>query len=83
MSADDVVACDADGVLFLSGERLAEVIEAAEGIKSTERRQAAEMRAGRGFRDQAAFSQYLARRAQDPNFGFRQHLRLIGGAIEE
>jgi hypothetical protein len=38
---------------------------------------------GRSFRDQAAFWQYLARGAQDPAFGFREHLKLIGGAIEE
>lgn len=80
---DDVVAGDSDGVLFLPSERLAEVVQAAEAIKSTERRQADEMRAGRTFREQAAFAQYLSRRAQDPAFGFREHLKLIGGAIEE
>ena len=55
----------------------------AEMIRTTERRQADEMRAGGSFRDQAAFGQYLARRAQVPAFGFREHLKLIGGAIEE
>jgi 4-hydroxy-4-methyl-2-oxoglutarate aldolase len=83
VSPDDVVACDADGAVFLPSERLAEVVQAAEMIRTTERRQASEMRAGRSFRDQAAFGQYLARRAQDPAFGFREHLKLIGGAIEE
>jgi 4-hydroxy-4-methyl-2-oxoglutarate aldolase len=83
VSPDDVVACDADGAIFLPSERLADVVQAAEMIRTTERRQAGEMRAGRSFRDQAAFSQYLARRAQDPAFGFREHLKLTGGAIEE
>jgi 4-hydroxy-4-methyl-2-oxoglutarate aldolase len=83
VSSDDVGACDADGVIFLPGERLAEIVQAAEMIRKTERRQAGEMHAGRSFRDQAAFGQYLTRRAQDPAFGFREHLRLIGGAIEE
>jgi 4-hydroxy-4-methyl-2-oxoglutarate aldolase len=83
VSPDDVVACDADGVIFLPSERLAEVIQAAETIRSTERRQAGEMRSGRTFRHQAAFVQYLARREQDPAFSFRQHLKLTGGAIEE
>ena len=78
-----MVACDADGAVFLPGERLADIVQAAEMIRTTERRQAGEMRAGRSFRNQAAFGQYLARRAQDPAFGFREHLRLIGGAIEE
>ncbi|WP_156434648.1 hypothetical protein [Bradyrhizobium lablabi] len=80
---DDVVACDADGAIFLPRERLAEVVQAAEAIRSTEHRQASEMRAGRSFRDQAAFAQYLARRLEHPAFGFREHLRMIGGAIEE
>jgi hypothetical protein len=50
---------------------LAEVVQAAEMIRTTEtteRRQAGEMPAGRRFREQAAFAQYLARRAQDPAF---------------
>ena len=83
VNPDDAVVCDADGVVFLPIPRLAEVIQAAETIRSTERRQASEMRAGRTFREQAAFTQYLSRRSQNPAFGFREHLRLIGGAIEE
>lgn len=83
VGSDDVVACDADGVIFLPRERLAEVVQAAEAIRSTEHRQAGKMRAGRTFRDQAAFAQYLARRREDPTFGFRDHLKIIGGAIEE
>ncbi len=80
---EDVVVCDADGVIFLPCARLAEIIQAAEIIRLTERRQAGEMREGRSFRDQAAFAQYLARRLQDPAFNFRDHLRMIGAAIEE
>ena len=81
VNPDDVVACDADGVVFLPSQRLAEVVQAAEMIRTTVGRQAGEMRAGRS--DQAAFRQYLARRAQDPAFGYQEHLKLIGGAIEE
>ena len=83
VGAEDIVVGDADGVLFLPAENLAVVIEAAEGIRGTERRQAAEMRSGRSFRQQAAFADYLERRKKDPSFGFREHLRAIGGAIEE
>ena len=83
MSSDDVIACDADGAVLLPSERLAEIVQAAEMIRTTERRQAGEMRAGRSFRDQVAFGQYLARRAQGPAFDFREHLKLIGGVIEE
>jgi 4-hydroxy-4-methyl-2-oxoglutarate aldolase len=35
------------------------------------------------LRQQTAFDDYLARRAADPSYTFRRHLRRIGGAIEE
>jgi 4-hydroxy-4-methyl-2-oxoglutarate aldolase len=35
------------------------------------------------LRQQTAFEDYLARRAADPSYSFRQHLRRIGGAIEQ
>jgi len=65
-----------------SYKRLVDIIPAAENIRETERRQAGEMRSGRSFREQAAFQSYLAQRVQNPEFGFREHLRQIGGAIE-
>lgn len=80
---DDIVSADADGVIFLPHDRLSEIIEAAESIRSTERRQAGLMQAGRSFREQAAFADYLKRRSENPKFTFREHLREIGGAIEE
>lgn len=83
VTSEDVVVGDGDGVIFLPYERLADIIPVAETIRDTERRQAAEMRSGRSFREQIAFKSYLAQRAQNPSFGFREHLRQIGGAIEE
>ena len=80
---DDVVVADADGAIFLPGDRLAEIVAAAEVVRTTERRQADDMRGGRGLRELTAFKQYLARRAIDPAYGFREHLRSIGGAVEE
>lgn len=41
------------------------------------------MRAGRLLKDQLAFADFLARRAKEPGWTFRQHLRERGGAIEE
>ena len=41
------------------------------------------MRTGETLRAQTAFDDYLARRADDPSYTFRRHLRRIGGAIEE
>ncbi|MER5353346.1 RraA family protein [Kitasatospora sp. NPDC002551] len=79
----DVVFADADGVLFVPGDRLDEVLEAAAGIARTERAQAERIRAGDTLRRQTAFDAYLERRAADPAYSFRQHLRQVGGAIEE
>ncbi|WP_040301380.1 RraA family protein [Afipia clevelandensis] len=83
VSRNDVVASDGDGTLFIAEGQLSVVIEAAEAIRATELRQADQMRRGRSFREQASFSQYLAERAKMPALGFREHLRQIGGAIEE
>ncbi len=83
VTPEDVVVGDGDGVIFLPYERLVDIIPVAESIRETERRQAGQMRSGSSFREQAAFTSYLAQRAQNPEFGFREHLRQIGGAIEE
>jgi hypothetical protein len=45
--------------------------------------QARRIREGGTLRQQTAFDDYLARRAADPSFTFRQHLRRTGGAVEE
>lgn len=79
----DLVIGDEDGVLFVPAERAAEIAEAARRIRETEQAQAAKIRAGVTLREQLAFSDYLARRAEKPELTFRQHLRRIGGAVEE
>ncbi|SOB81551.1 RraA family protein [Streptomyces sp. 1331.2] len=83
VSAEDVVFADADGVVFVPGERVGEVLEAAAAIARTERAQAQRIAAGGTLRRQTAFDAYLERRAADPSYSFRQHLRRVGGAIEE
>jgi len=83
VSPDDLVVGDADGLIFIPADKLAEVIEVAEGIQETELQQAKEMRAGRTFRTQTSFPRYLEERAKNPSLGFREYLRKIGGAIEE
>jgi 4-hydroxy-4-methyl-2-oxoglutarate aldolase len=82
-TAEDVVFGDDDGVLFVAAARAAEVLEGAERIWETEREQARRIASGETLREQTAFDDYLARRAQDPAYTFRRHLRLVGGAIEE
>ena len=83
VSDDDVVFGDNDGVLFVAAGRVEEVLATAYQIWQTERDQARRIRAGEALRQQTAFDDYLARRAADPSYTFRRHLRRGGGAIEE
>ena len=48
-----------------------------------ERRQAEEIRRGTKLCEQLHFNDYLDKRSSDPTYTLRQHLRAIGGAIEE
>jgi 4-hydroxy-4-methyl-2-oxoglutarate aldolase len=80
---EDVVFGDDDGVLFVAAERAEEVLATARAIWQVEREQARKIRAGETLRKQTSFEDYLARRAADPSYTFRRHLRRIGGAIEE
>jgi 4-hydroxy-4-methyl-2-oxoglutarate aldolase len=59
------------------------VLAAARQIGEVERDQARRIREGQTLRQQTAFDDYLAQRAADPSYTFRQHLRRTGGAIEE
>ena len=79
----DIVFGDDDGVLFVALEEVEEVLVTARRIWQTEREQARKIHAGETLRHQTAFDDYLARRAADPSYTFRRHLRRIGGAIEE
>ncbi|MFJ1709662.1 RraA family protein [Kitasatospora sp. NPDC088346] len=79
----DLVFGDADGVLFVAAERAEEVLTAARRIRDTEREQARRIRSGDTLRRQTAFEAFLAQRDADPSYTFRQHLRRVGGAIEE
>jgi regulator of RNase E activity RraA len=82
VTAQDIVVGDDDGVLFVTAGRAAEVLATAHEIWQTEREQARRIRSGQSLRQQTAFDDYLAQRAADPSYTFRQHLRRIGGAIE-
>jgi 4-hydroxy-4-methyl-2-oxoglutarate aldolase len=83
VSNADVVFGDDDGVLFVAAEHAEEVLAAAQQIWQVEREQARRIRAGETLRRQTSFDDYLARRAADPSYAFRQHLRQIGAEIEE
>jgi 4-hydroxy-4-methyl-2-oxoglutarate aldolase len=83
VSTGDIVFGDDDGVLFVAADRVEDVLATARQIWQTERTQADKIRAGETLRRQTAFEDYRARRDADPSYSFRQHLRRIGGAIEE
>jgi regulator of RNase E activity RraA len=80
---EDLVLGDDDGVLFVPGTRAADIFTLAETIRDTERRQAERIREGVSLRSQVQFDTYLAQRRQTPSLSFRDHLRAVGGAIEE
>ncbi|MEU1075687.1 MULTISPECIES: RraA family protein [unclassified Streptomyces] len=80
---EDVVFGDDDGVLFVPADRAAELLTVAETIRDTERLQAERIRAGDSLREQVRFTRYLADREGNPALTFREHLRAVGGAIEE
>ncbi|GII75761.1 demethylmenaquinone methyltransferase [Sphaerisporangium rufum] len=83
VSGDDVVLGDDDGVIFVPAAGLADLLALAENIRDTERRQAERILAGVSLREQVDFAAYLARRRENPALTFREHLRSVGGAIEE
>jgi regulator of RNase E activity RraA len=77
------VFADDDGVLFVPSGEVPRILAAAKAIRDTERAQAERIAAGDTLRRQTRFEDYLLRRAQDPGYTFRAHLRRVGGAIEE
>jgi len=83
LDTGDIAFADEDGVLFAPAERIGGLLNLAEKIRDTERRQAARIRDGAGLRGQLLFTRFLDRRANNPDLTFREHLRSIGGAIEE
>jgi 4-hydroxy-4-methyl-2-oxoglutarate aldolase len=83
VESDDVVFADDDGCLFVPAEHTDDLLSVAHEIWQRERRQAEEINSGLSLREQLHFVQYLEKRAADPTYTFREHLRKISGAIEE
>ena len=83
VSGEDVVFGDDDGVLFVAKDHVQQVLATADQIWRTEREQARRIKAGETLRQQTRFDDFLSRRAEDPTYTLRQHLRRLGGAIEE
>lgn len=83
VTADDVVALDADGAVFVAAAQAERVWELARRIQVTEAEQAKRAAAGEPLSEQFQVAAFLAARGKDPSFGFRAHLRSIGKSIEE
>jgi regulator of RNase E activity RraA len=78
VTADDIVFGDDDGVLFVPAAEADALIAKATSIRDVERAQADRVRQGESLRSQLRFDEYLA-----SGLTFREHLRKIGGAVEE
>ena len=83
VTKNDIAFADADGVLFVQIQQVEEIISTAHSIWQRERRQAQAIQAGRKLSEQLRFTEYLDKHSADATYTFRQHLRTIGGAIEE
>jgi Demethylmenaquinone methyltransferase len=79
----DVAFADDDGCLFVLAQHADNLLSVAHEIWERERRQAEAIKSGRSLREQLDFARYLEKRAVDPSYTFREHLRKISGAIEE
>jgi len=80
---EDVVFADADGAIFVPKNRVQDVVTTARTIWQKERRQAELIKAGTTLRQQLNFKEFIEERKAKPGYTFRQHLKKIGGAIEE
>ena len=79
----DAVFADEDGCVFVELKSVEEILNSAREIWATERKQADQIKSGRTLRQQLKFAEYLKKQSADPAYTFREHLREIGGAIEE
>jgi len=83
VESGDIAFADDDGCLFVAAQIIDDLLRVGREIWQRERHQAEAIRGGHSLREQLDFAQYLEKRAADPSYTFRKHLRKISGAIEE
>jgi 4-hydroxy-4-methyl-2-oxoglutarate aldolase len=82
VTPDDYVFADDDGVVVVAARDLARIAETARDIATREGAQAERLLKGELLRSQFDLEGYVAKRASDPSYTFRDHLKSFGGAIE-
>jgi len=82
VTREDAVFADEDGVLFVALADCPRVIAAARDIATREQAQADRLLAGAPLRDQLRLTEYIERRAEDPDYTFREHVKRLRAAIE-
>ena len=83
VTGEDAVFADDDGVVFVSLQICEKILSTALEIREVELQQADLLHSGKNLRVQLRFDEYLRKRSANPSYSFREHLRQIGGAIEE
>jgi len=83
VTAAHTVFADADGVLFAPTSAVPELLRGAGEILATEREQATLIDKGVALFEQLQLDTFIRRRETEPALTFRDHLRKIGGAIEQ
>ncbi|MHA2251851.1 MAG: RraA family protein [Candidatus Kariarchaeaceae archaeon] len=82
-TSNDYVFADDDGVIFVAEAHLESTLDIATSVRTQERMQAQKISDGENMRKQLQFEKFMEKKQMNPNYTFREHLREIGGAIEE
>ena len=82
VTLEDYVFADDDGVVVVAQADLERIVTTAKDIADREGAQAVRLLKGELLRTQLELSTYLQKRAANPDFTFRDHLKSFGGAIE-